>query len=280
MKFSRLFSIRLAAACVGLALLGTAASASAQIVYLENFTTPNNNNNAFTEFNWGSIGSNGAVNTTASGTTVVLQSSNAAGPQTTLAGVNNTGTFATPTNGPAGSGFMYMATTSFDRALAFTRTEVEYFGATRTLSSSYLRGMSIQTGSSSAGNIRPAIMVGSTWYVLSSGLTAGTAANAAAFTGTPAQTQTWDATVFSGSNWAVIDTSVAGFSISGTTGALPTGNVNSVGFYYTTTLNTGTQRFDNFTLTAIPEPGKIMALGFGIFALVAVARRRRQNLQA
>lgn len=260
-------------------LLGSISSVSAQAVtYLENFTTANNNSSAFFEYNWGAIASNGTTNTTANSTVVVFQSSSSAGPQTTLAGVNNTGNFTTPTNGAAGSGFMYMPTTSFDRALAFTRPDVEYFGANRTLSSADLAGLSVQTGSSSNGQIRPAILVGSTWYVLSTSLSAGSAANAAAFTGTAGQTQSWDINTFVGTDWAVLDTTTPGFSIAGTTAALPVGNVNSVGFYYTSVLNSGTQRFDNFTLTTVPEPGTIaLLLGAGLLFAGPLLRRARRR---
>lgn len=260
--------------------LAAAGSASGAVIYTENFTNSVNNSSAFSTFNWGSTYwvTGGVSNTTATSSTGVLLTSNAAGPQNTLAGVNNTGSFATPTNGAAGDGFAFYGNNTSSRMLAYTLTGVEYFGSGRTLNSSDLTSISIQTGSSGGGGaISAAVLVGSTWYVQTSlSAVPGTVANAAAFASTPT-TFTWDSTVMSGSNWGILDTSVAGFSV-GSAGALGSGNVNAVGFYYTqSTQAGGSQRFDNFTVSAVPEPASLASLAVLGALGFSTTRRRRLN---
>ena len=77
-----------------------------------------------------------------------------------------------------------------------------------------------------------------------------------------------------GSVWYAINYTLAGsgFSVSRTAVALPTGAVSAMGLF-ADTKGLGTARFDNFTVTNIPEPFFLAAL-LGTGALSFTASRR------
>lgn len=271
-------------------LSATCAVASAQVIYLENYTNGSDSGSALTQVRWNSIGigrtSIGVDNAIYTSDTpqIVLQTSSSGtnpGPQNTLAGINNAGTFASPTNGSAGTGFVFVNANNYKAFLAYAGGGLEYFGAGRTLASGNLSQIRIQSGlttTGSAGTFVPAVQVGSQWYVYTGSVSnvPTTVAGASAFTSSSAY-NTWGSSVFSSNLWATLDTTTVtsnAFTV-GSNVALPTGNVNAVGVYGFGFGTGGNFRLDNFEVTVIPEPSSMALLAGAGVALFLVKRRRR-----
>lgn len=249
----------IAAACLAAVAFPSLASAQATVVYLETFGTPAGANGTFGSVGWSWYSSAAATNRTNSTTGTAV---NPTAPTNTATA--NIGQAAAVADGN-GYGFFNSSATSH---FGFT---TEYNGATP-LTTASISEVSFVQGNAVAYQFRVAIQTGGNWYVTTTAL-AGTVADQATFTSAPTKL------TFSGLNtasWSALSFTAGSALSIGSAATLP-GNSTITGFgLYATTGTAGTGRFDDFTVTAIPEPSTFAALaGLGVLGLAA-SRRRRQ----
>jgi hypothetical protein len=241
------------------------APVSAQsVVYRETFYTPsgtlNRLNDASPSLGWhlDYVTSVGGTVTNGDG---VSTRSNLTGRPTALPAVN-AGSYA-----GSDLGLMF---SNFRQGFFYTN---EYAG----LLSQDLTQISWYEGNSSASITQQvALQVGSTWYV--SNTTFTSAAISGADFGTLSEQKTLS---LAGSTWKELTytSGGAGFSISSTAIALPTGTVNGFGLFFDTAGTGGNARFDTFEITSIPEPSSIAfilgAVSLGVIGFRRLSDRRR-----
>lgn len=242
------------------AILLAAASGTAQVLYTQPFNNSINATSITTISGWNWAASDGGISDTVGRQFGRLSNSNGIG---------------------GASGFAYNSTNNSQPNLA----ALTWYNGDTFLQST-LDSLSVYIGHNNAAvETRFVIQVdGQGWFATTQAWT--TAAMTAGNFPTQATPITFNFTT-AGSAWrslafdGLVGDASTGFplfsgdqSANALLGSLPVGNITAVGVYHFIPTNTIT-RYDNFTVTAIPEPSTYAAL-FGLLALGLVAWRRRR----
>jgi len=263
---------------LALASLTVAISTSAfaqSVVYRENFTFGTTSNVADTGWTvlW-----DGPFNGSTFNGTGVFTGADSVRPVTGLinaAGVSVGGAASvasSPAVADAANGFIYLdmqfknPPNEIPRAILLSTVEV----ASLSLNSANITSIGFHANDSGFGNQpwaepftgRATLLIGGVWYVSNTSFIANNTASFQAFN--------FDMT----GTWATIADSSVALTFTGT-GSLAAGSLQAAGVLVTQPDNAAYLNFDQFSITAIPEPSTFAALA-GVAALGLVAYRRRR----
>jgi len=243
--------------------LGASAASAQDVVYREIF--PNNsmpNDNQTTA-------SAGWQNWINSGTTTIQQSSTDRGISSVSSGSGSNNGATSLLNGVTGSA----NATGFAFLSGFTSPMVYFTREYNTLALNDLTSMSMLVSNSTdlATPMNFILEVGAgNWYVSTVNQNHFTSAGAGGFTNGTAVTRTLS---LAGSTWNTLNFAPSANISVGLAAILTGPTITGFGIYKTA--SSGSTRFDNFTITAIPEPSTFAALaGAGVLGLAAFRRRR------
>jgi len=246
-----------------LALGVTASTASAAVVYNEIFQNTTGANILTSTAGWQFWLNSAGVRSDQTASLSNSAVSNLAGRPAADLPVNSGPTLA------QANGFAFIS--SVASPLVYITQEYQTFNVADLSSVSFWQGSSYDAAGGPNAGVRVVLEIGGLWYASTQSNQQFIAGGGAGFS-----TQAVQKTLtLAGSTWESL-TFTSGQAISvGLAATLPaSGAITGFGIFANTP--PANIRFDNFTLTAIPEPSSIVLLGLGAASLL-IARRRRQR---
>lgn len=247
--------------------LSAAQTASAALIYSENFGRADGASNAVNSsiYSWSGIGGNGTFVAALAEPGAIGVGANAGKP----AGVDRVAQVnaGTDLQGTEGLGLAFFTINTPNYNYLITTSEYSFnLGNYTTKTFSWYGG-----NSNTGGTQRLALQVGSTWYATSDQIFSAPNVGGAPYFSANATLATVD---FATANWVQINTT--GQLTLGTATSAPTGTVTAFGIYATQGATALTNRFDTFQINAIPEPAAWALLAGGL-TTVMIFRRRKNS---